>query len=171
MDELQRRPSEFAEILGGDNPPLIVGGQAVNIWAELYASRIDPLTNFEPFVSRDADIFGTRALAEELARKAGWNCKFVETKESVIVAILSAHAAVASVAEAACTALRNMTCLREGQLAAVDAGAPATIVGVMRSHSGVPAIIEVGCWTLRNIALLPAGQVAVDATRWQFPPT
>jgi hypothetical protein len=84
-----RRPSDFAEILGGPELPLIVGGQAVNIWAEIYAQASPGLEAFEPFSSRDADILGNRALAETLAKKAGWKCRFIDQNNSLVIAVLT----------------------------------------------------------------------------------
>jgi hypothetical protein len=85
----QRSPGDFAPILSGEDPPLIVGGQAVNIWAELYARKLPTLEPFAPFTSADADIYGSRALAETLAQCAGWECRPVQERDSVSVAILS----------------------------------------------------------------------------------
>jgi len=53
---------------------VIVGGQAVNLWGKTYARRGDPiLEEFEPFVSKDADIFlSDRNAAARLAAEAGW---------------------------------------------------------------------------------------------------
>lgn len=85
----QRSPGDFAPILSGEDPPLIVGGQAVNIWAELYARKLPALEIFAPFTSADADIYGSRALAETLARRAGWEYHAVQEKDSVAVAILT----------------------------------------------------------------------------------
>jgi hypothetical protein len=62
-----RQPADFAEILTLPEQPLIVGGQAVNIWAEHYASKDAILDGFRPFISKDADIVGDRALAERIA--------------------------------------------------------------------------------------------------------
>jgi hypothetical protein len=85
----QRSAHEFAPILASVEQPLVVGGQAVNIWAELYAPAIPALTELAPFTSKDADIYGTRALAETLARRAGWNIKTVSERNSVAIAILT----------------------------------------------------------------------------------
>lgn len=87
MPEPARTPAEFAAVISGDDPPLMVGGQAVNIWAELYAQAAPELAEFEPFVSRDADIFGTRALAVKLAAHAGWEC-LAAKRGTVTAAIL-----------------------------------------------------------------------------------
>ncbi len=67
----------------------MVGGQAVNLWAEVYVSALPSLESFEPFVSKDADIYGTRALAEQLAHRTGWALHFDTRREPVVAAILS----------------------------------------------------------------------------------
>ncbi len=85
----QRSPDEFAPVLASAEQPLVVGGQAVNIWAELYAPAVPALTELAPFTSKDADIYGTRALAETLAHRAGWEVKTVTERNSVAVAILT----------------------------------------------------------------------------------
>jgi hypothetical protein len=81
-------PRDFIEILGAPDLPLIVGGQAVNLWAELYATEIAALGEFQPFVSKDADIFGTRILAEQLARRTGWKLSFDPRRDQVVAGIL-----------------------------------------------------------------------------------
>lgn len=83
-----RAPRDFSAILGAAELPLIVGGQAVNLWADLYAPEVPALEEFRPFVSKDADIYGTRALAEQLARRAGWEMSFDPRRDSVVSAIL-----------------------------------------------------------------------------------
>lgn len=85
----ERTPADFAEILCGPELPLIVGGQAVNLWAELYAPELAGLEEHRPFVSKDADIYGDRALAQALALRAGWQCRFDEKRGSIVVAILT----------------------------------------------------------------------------------
>ena len=88
MREQPRSPADFSAIISGDDPPLIVGGQAVNIWAELYVGAAPELAEFEPFMSRDADILGTRALAVALAARAGWECLSAQ-RDTVTVAVLT----------------------------------------------------------------------------------
>jgi hypothetical protein len=55
----ERAPRDFLAILGADERPLILGGQAANLWADLYAPEVPTLDQFRPFVSKDADIYGT----------------------------------------------------------------------------------------------------------------
>lgn len=84
----EHEPSAFAEILGAPELPLIVGGQAVNTWAYFYVTAVPGLKEYAPFVSKDADIYGTRALARDLAHRAGWECIFDEKRAPVVAAIL-----------------------------------------------------------------------------------
>ncbi len=69
--------------------PLIVGGQAVNLWAEVYAPTEPALHDFEPFTSKDADIHGTRELAQILHRRTGWACHFFDEVRQPAVAVLT----------------------------------------------------------------------------------
>lgn len=88
----ERSPDAFAPILASVEQPLVVGGQAVNIWADLYAPTVPALTELAPFTSKDADIYGTRALAETLAHRAGWQLQIVAERDSIAVAILTKEA-------------------------------------------------------------------------------
>ncbi len=92
MSELHR-PAAFAAVLTDAAQPLIVGGQAVNLWAELYSSTEGDLRSFEPFTSKDADIHGNRELAEVLHRRTGWTCKFFDEPRQSAVALLAKPAA------------------------------------------------------------------------------
>lgn len=49
--------------------PIIVGGQAINLFAEHYATRDPALSTMGPFTSKDLDLFANRAAAERLAAK------------------------------------------------------------------------------------------------------
>lgn len=84
----QHGPAEFGEILNAPEHPLIVGGQAVNVWAEYFALRNPQIAAQQPFVSKDADIFGDRALAQKLADRAGWEIKFFHEPRTIAVAVL-----------------------------------------------------------------------------------
>jgi hypothetical protein len=68
-----RPPADFASILATKDPVLLVGGQAVNIWALYYRDRTADLA---PFVSRDADVLGNRETLSALAKLAGAKPQF-----------------------------------------------------------------------------------------------
>jgi len=51
---------------------IVVGGQAINFWANLYRHRCPELDNYVPFESRDLDIQGDIQLARKLNKKLGW---------------------------------------------------------------------------------------------------
>ena len=48
---------------------VIVGGQAVNFWADRYAADKSELLAYRPFTSRDLDLLGSMANAYRLASK------------------------------------------------------------------------------------------------------
>lgn len=50
---------------------VLIGGQAVNFWAEYYASRVPELAREAPFTSRDIDFCGTRKLVKRCALRLG----------------------------------------------------------------------------------------------------
>jgi len=68
----QHELSAFAEVLNPAEKPILVGGQAGNLWAEHFASAIPALNSLRPFMSKYADIFGDRAIAERLALATKW---------------------------------------------------------------------------------------------------
>lgn len=63
-----RPPADFAALLDTKVPVLLVGGQAVNLWALYYKDRTSDLA---PFVSRDADVLGDQETLAELGRAIG----------------------------------------------------------------------------------------------------
>ena len=68
--------------------PLIVGGHAVNLWALSYLDRIgNDLAAFQPFTSKDLDLFGTRELLDKLHEKFGGEKKLSEPRTPVIGSI------------------------------------------------------------------------------------
>ncbi len=72
-----RPPNDFASLLATTEPVLLVGGQAVNLWALYYGKRTAELA---PFVSRDVDVLGDRATLESLARLVGAKPQFFPLK-------------------------------------------------------------------------------------------
>lgn len=76
-DATPRPPEAFAKVLAASKPLLLVGGQAVNLWALYYADRTRDLA---PFVSRDADVLGDRATLKLLGKLAGAKPQFFPLK-------------------------------------------------------------------------------------------
>ena len=72
-----RPPADFARLLATKEPVLLVGGQAVNLWALYYKDRTADLA---PFVSRDADVLGDRETLVELGKLAGAKPQFFPLK-------------------------------------------------------------------------------------------
>jgi hypothetical protein len=72
-----RPPADFAPLLATKEPLLLVGGQAVNLWALYYQDRTADLA---PFVSRDADILGDRDTLVALGKLAGTRPQFFPLK-------------------------------------------------------------------------------------------
>ncbi len=67
-DEAPRPPQDFSALLATAEPLLLVGGQAVNLWALYYREQT---VGLEPFVSRDVDVLGTRDTLDMIAKVAG----------------------------------------------------------------------------------------------------
>jgi hypothetical protein len=63
-----RPPVDFAALLDTEVPILLVGGQAVNLWALYFKDRTSDLA---PFVSRDADVLGDEETLAQLGRAIG----------------------------------------------------------------------------------------------------
>jgi hypothetical protein len=72
-----RPPEDFAPLLATKEPVLLVGGQAVNLWAVYYETRTVALA---PFVSRDVDVLGDRETLEALGKLAGTKPQFFPVK-------------------------------------------------------------------------------------------
>lgn len=71
--EPSRSPQDFASVLATGTPLLLVGGQAVNLWALYYERRTADLA---PFVSRDVDVLGDRNTLTMLAETTGAEPQF-----------------------------------------------------------------------------------------------
>jgi hypothetical protein len=68
-----RPPGDFAGALATETPILLVGGQAVNLWALYYENKTSDLA---PFVSRDADVLGDQETLTNLGKVIGAKPQF-----------------------------------------------------------------------------------------------
>jgi len=65
-------PVEFDEILLENPPPLLVGGQAVNLWAKAMLHQVPALEQFQPFLSKDCDVYGNVEFLMRHANTKPW---------------------------------------------------------------------------------------------------
>lgn len=82
-------PEAFAAVLTHPTQPTIIGGQAVNLWAEHYSDRAPELRPFRPFVSKDADLWADRKTVTALASSTGWECQYYDEPRTHAVALLT----------------------------------------------------------------------------------
>jgi hypothetical protein len=64
-EENKTYPVDYREILKISNRPVIVGGQAVNLWASMYV----PVAGKARYGSFDLDLLSSPSLLEELKRR------------------------------------------------------------------------------------------------------
>lgn len=83
---------DIAKILENDERAFIVGGQAINLWAEYFSSRADELHAYRPFTSKDIDYFGQRDVAAKLARGLGGSISIPDMDDATFqTAIVNAN--------------------------------------------------------------------------------
>jgi len=82
-------PSDFAEVFEDPALPTIIGGQAVNLWAQYYSSMAPELAAFSPFTSRDGDLWADRETVIALRDRTGWKCHLYDEPRTHAVGILT----------------------------------------------------------------------------------
>jgi len=88
--------AQFSEILkirdAAGKPYLLIGGQAVNYWAERYLVSEPQLATLRPFTSADIDFKGNtddvRRIAQQLALKPGYPPKVAMTALAGVIPLL-----------------------------------------------------------------------------------
>ena len=68
--------SDFDPILNQEPLPLLIGGQAVNLWALAFLPRSPSLAALAPFLSKDCDLYGGTETLIRLAKQSGWQLEF-----------------------------------------------------------------------------------------------
>jgi hypothetical protein len=80
----------FTEVFNARNkhgaPPLLIGGQAVNYWAELYSVEEQGLAKWQPFTSEDIDFQGSREDVRLIALQLGLTPVFPHRVEMTAMA-------------------------------------------------------------------------------------
>ena len=66
----------FDSLLQTEPRPILIGGQAVNLWTNVFLQQAPELEKLQPFVSKDCDLFGDHDLLVQLARKSEWKVTF-----------------------------------------------------------------------------------------------
>jgi hypothetical protein len=66
-------PHDYRLFFEGDIKPLMVGGQAVNLWAITFLEKGDRSLTIETFGSEDMDLLDEAKVLEFLASAPGWN--------------------------------------------------------------------------------------------------
>lgn len=88
----QKDVLRVASAVGIDDGAFVVGGQALNIWAEYYSSRTNELSEFAPYTSKDIDYFGPQEAAKKMATALGGKVAFPpigdSTPSTAIVTVL-----------------------------------------------------------------------------------
>lgn len=85
----QYDPAAFHEVFSTLTGLPIVGGQAVNLWAEIYGKRGRDLDEHRPFLSKDADLFGERSTLEAHVLPQGWQLQYYGVPRQMAVALLT----------------------------------------------------------------------------------
>ena len=83
--------ADFNDILLSSPQPVLVGGQAVNLWAQIMLPYIPELEELQPFVSKDCDVYGSADFLLKHANTKPWKVTFSRKGHaSPVVGYLSA---------------------------------------------------------------------------------
>lgn len=89
MNPIGRAPADFDEVFRHYRDLPIVGGQAVNLWAEYYVPRAAELAPFVPFLSKDADLYGRQIAEDSTGAPPGWKLQTFHEPRQTAVALLT----------------------------------------------------------------------------------
>jgi len=85
--EADHTPEDYAPVLAAPAQPLVIGGQAINLWGTLYGATVPAIAALAPFLSHDADIIADAATVAQIATSSGWTA--TNTRRSFCFATLS----------------------------------------------------------------------------------
>jgi hypothetical protein len=88
----QYTPDDFEELFSAAEEPIIVGGQAVNVWASYYAPRSPELSQAAvrgAFTSKDADVFMPTSHVISFTNRTKWKFLHFSDTTDPIIGILS----------------------------------------------------------------------------------
>jgi hypothetical protein len=79
-----------------ENGAFLVGGQALNFWAERYSEKAPELIDYGPFASKDIDFFGNGAAAAKLAKALGGTVNYPSMdnhtpNSAIVTAVVLGH--------------------------------------------------------------------------------
>jgi hypothetical protein len=93
MSQKQYSPEAFLAALESDpaeqHKPVLVGGQAVNFWAEFYAPKLPEIQQLQPFLSKDCDIYGNRDIAQRMQKQSGWRLSLFGPRRIAVAALVA----------------------------------------------------------------------------------
>ncbi|KKC24361.1 hypothetical protein [Sphingomonas sp. SRS2] len=75
----------------------MVGGQALNLWAEYYSDRAAELLEFRPYTSKDIDYYGQRDVAKKLADGLGGTVEVPDANDTTFQTAI-VHATIGGLA-------------------------------------------------------------------------
>lgn len=76
---------------GIDPGPILVGGQALNLWLEYYAREGGPVVLGAPVASKDIDVLGDLAMAERCALTLGGRCTPINPLKHAVPMVAIVH--------------------------------------------------------------------------------
>jgi len=120
--ERDRTVSDYIDLLNEGTGLLLVGGQAVNLWAERYQVEEPEILHYQPFTSRDADFYRR---VPKMCLPANWRELPKPTKGRVRIVAHALQGPEGQTAEVLRTVNGlNRKELEEGSIAIEYAGAP-----------------------------------------------
>lgn len=107
--ERDRTVKDYLDLLEEGTGLLLIGGQAVNLWAERYKAQEPAILQFQPFTSRDADFYRR---SPKLRLPPNWTQLPLPTKGRVKIVTLALQGPEGQIAEV----IRNVNGLTQKEI-------------------------------------------------------